>query len=500
MAPVTRYSARDRAPGTPQQRDNSLIHGIAKPAGIRKRLKPDRPDKQKTAPVESSPEDLDSTTPASLPPDMDMDTESVDQLPSALPEPQNPDGQLDQQPDHELTGRISTILQARAMREKEEDDDILEILTLLDKKISSMKQKEQPRALSFGKALHTFVQSFFTQSTAKIQDQGPTVNPAPASPPETYAAAIESKSDNKTTRKSYTTPPKLERPLRLFLRLPTDHPARHASPHAALQKLRSSLDPSVTGTIKEIQHIPTGLAIGPKDAHSGEILLNKKMEIQQLIQGSNAELEQKWAIFVIPGAIKQYIGYDGSIVTVSEQAAKEEFKLQTGIQPLKLHWSRKRHEHDHNTNNTATIIMAVPETSAYRIPPWIHFFGKNLRIIRKIINPKVQQCARCWDYHNPRSCTRRPKCRLCGAKDHTEVNHKESAHQCTNCLGPAPADHKHCPVQPNIKHGIVVRVPKSQIAAIRRIESGQRTQTQKDADTTPENTNPERATNPATTQ
>lgn len=122
----------------------------------------------------------------------------------------------------------------------------------------------------------------------------------PLNNPQTYAAAIESKSDSKTTRKSYTTPPKLGRPLRLFLRLPTDHPARQASPYAVLQKLRDDLGPTATNTIKEIQHVPTGLAIGPRDSHSGQILLDKKEEIQQTIQGSNAESEQKWAIFVIP--------------------------------------------------------------------------------------------------------------------------------------------------------------------------------------------------------
>lgn len=472
MAPVTRLSARDRTLGTPQQWDNSLIYGTAKRAGIRKRLKPDKPDKQ-TTPVESTPDEQVTTLPTSVSPDMDMDMDmdSIDNPPPALPEPRSPDGQLD----HELTRHVSNILQARATSEKQEDEDILEILSLLDEKISSMKQKEQPRAFSFGKALHTFVQSFFTQSTAKVQDQGPTVNQAPASRPQTYAAAIESKSDSKTPRKSYTTPPKLGRPLRLFLRLPTDHPARQASPYAVLQKLRNDLGPTATNTIKEIQHVPTGLAIGPRDSHSGQILLDKKEEIQQTIQGSNAESEQKWAIFVIPGATKQYMGYDGSVVAVSEQAAKEEFKLQTGTSPLKLHWSRK--SHISNTDNTATIVLAVPETAASRIPHWIHFFGKNLRIVRKNINPRIQQCTRCWDFHSPRTCTRRPKCRLCGDKDHTEENHEaptphKNAQQCANCLGPAPADHKNCPVRPSIKQGILVRVPKTQIAAIRRIESG----------------------------
>src|SRR5699024_8381367 len=163
-------------------------------------------------------------------------------------------------------------------------------------------------------------------------------------------------------------------------------------------------------------------------------------------------------------------GYDGSVVTISEQAAKEEFKLQTGTMPLKLHWSRKSQEHSLNTDNTATMVLAVPETSAPRIPPWVHFFGKNLRIRRKIITPKVQPPARSWDYQHPPTCTRRPKCRLCGAKDHTEEGHKESTQQCANCLRPAPADHSHGPVRPIIKQGILVRVPKTQVTAIRRIE------------------------------
>ena len=327
----------------------------------------------------------------------------------------------------------------------------------------------------------------------------------------TYAAiSSTSKLESKSTKKTYTAPTKPERPLRLFLRLPADHPARHASPHAALQKLRSSLDPAITDTIKEIQHIPTGLAIGPKSTQAGQILHSKKEEIQQVIQGSNAELEQKWAIFVIPGTSKQYIGYDGSMVTISEQAAKEEFKLQTGITPLKLHWSRKNHIH--NTENITKTIIATPESAIPNVPHWIHFFGKNLRIRRKNITPKVQQCARCWDYHNPRSCTRRPKCRLCGDKDHTEEDHKENTQQCANCLGPAPADHAQCPVQPSIKQGILVRVPKTQIAAIQCIESNRQRsppfenaevgiqKSQTDTGTSSENTAVEAASSPAPTQ
>ena len=96
------------------------------------------------------------------------------------------------------------------------------------------------------------------------------------------AAAIVSKSDNKTTRKSYTTPPKPERPLRLFLRLPTDHPARQASPYAVLQKLRNNLGPMATDTIKETQHVPQGSPLGLKMSKVQRSFLTKSMIYNRL--------------------------------------------------------------------------------------------------------------------------------------------------------------------------------------------------------------------------
>ncbi|ODM23384.1 hypothetical protein SI65_00973 [Aspergillus cristatus] len=107
MAPVTRLLARDHAPGTPQQQDDSLIHGTARSAKIRKRPKLEKPDKQNTAPglehlqaleavnqretppAESIPDNLDTALPAS--PLSDRDIEMIDQILSVLSEPQSPD-------------------------------------------------------------------------------------------------------------------------------------------------------------------------------------------------------------------------------------------------------------------------------------------------------------------------------------------------------------------------------------------------------------------------
>ncbi|ODM17667.1 hypothetical protein SI65_06455 [Aspergillus cristatus] len=143
------------------------------------------------------------------------------QAPVTSPEPENPNEQLE----FELSKHASIALQARAMREKEEDREILELLTLLDKKVSSMEQRNLTRAASFSNALQSFVHNYFTQPNMVARDQTSTAKPAPARPPKTYAAATTaSKPDSKTMRKPHTRSSKPERPLRLFLRLPTDQP------------------------------------------------------------------------------------------------------------------------------------------------------------------------------------------------------------------------------------------------------------------------------------
>lgn len=216
MAPVTRLLARDHAPGAPQQQDENLILGTAKSAKIRKRPKPEKSDKQHTTPglerlqalevvnqreappAESVPDNLDTAQP-DLPPS-ERDREMVDQTLPVQPEPQSPDEQLN----HGLTNHVSTLLQARASKEKQEDKEILEILSLLDKKVSSMKQEELPRACSFGKALRTFVCNYFTQHSPgkTVQNQHLTPLPAPAGP-HSYATAFKaSNPETKTTKKS----------------------------------------------------------------------------------------------------------------------------------------------------------------------------------------------------------------------------------------------------------------------------------------------------------
>jgi len=106
---------------------------------------------------------------------------------------------------------LAIALYARAIREKEEDKEILELIAQLDRKVSCRKQRSLPSASSFGNALQTFVCNYFAQPSpsTKAYDCIPITNPPPARAPQTYvAAAIVSKPESNTTKKPHTVPPK----------------------------------------------------------------------------------------------------------------------------------------------------------------------------------------------------------------------------------------------------------------------------------------------------
>jgi hypothetical protein len=255
MPPVTRHSNRGHVSGGPRFGDSPREQGIAALVKARRHRKPEKPDKQ----TEEDPGEPNASSAAPAPPNMDMEVETG--APLTTPQPQSPNEQLGL----ELTKHANIALQTRAAKEKEEDKEILDILTLLDKKVSSMKQRSLARASSFGNALQIFVHNYFTQPGTNTRDQGPTTNPGPASPPTTYAAiSSTSRSESKSTKKTYTAPTKPERPLRLFLRLPADHPARHASPHAHYKSFAAVWIQRSLTPLRKYNTFPQGSPLGPK--------------------------------------------------------------------------------------------------------------------------------------------------------------------------------------------------------------------------------------------
>lgn len=110
-----------------------------------------------------------------------------------------------------------------------------------------MRQEKLPRAFPFGNALQTFVRNYFTQPDVNTCDQAP--QPIlPQLDPPTYAfATTVSKQESKTMKKPQSMLSMPERPLRLFLRLLVDHPARQAvtaqcvRSHSHLTVLRNTM-------------------------------------------------------------------------------------------------------------------------------------------------------------------------------------------------------------------------------------------------------------------
>lgn len=96
------------------------------------------------------------------------------------------------------------------------------------------------------------------------------------------------------------------------------------------------MDKTCSAAVKEIQQVPSGLAIWPKDGLGLQLLMERRDTLEGLIKGAEVEVEQKWAIFALPNAPQQYTSYDGSQVPISEQMALDEFKLQSGLAPLTI--------------------------------------------------------------------------------------------------------------------------------------------------------------------
>lgn len=400
----------------------------------------------------------------------DLDT------PPTSPSHEGPQSQLGL----ELQSHVAAAVASRTAEIKTTGDEVLELVSMISQKVSSWEEKSLRGVASLGKDIRALVLNFSKSLATGDPSKEEENQQSPPSEHTSYAVAARTTPNGpKTHPKIPRTPyksPKLEKPPRIFLRLPKDHPARRASPHATMDILRKNLDRTCSTAVNEIQQVPSGLAIQPKDGLGLHLLSERKKALECLIQGARAEVEQKWAIFALPNAPQGYTSYDGAQMPISEQMALEEFKLQTGLSPLKFYRSNKNPQ-------SSTLITAVPEDQAQAVPKWIHLFGKNVQTKLKPFRTRVEQCTRCWDYHNPRTCTRTPRCRICSKRDHTDEIHSSSDEEasdpcCTNCCGPFPADHPNCPTRPFIQQGVSQRLSRSQYIAVRK--AGARQHMQKD--------------------
>ncbi|KAL1978471.1 hypothetical protein VTN31DRAFT_1330 [Thermomyces dupontii] len=142
-----------------------------------------------------------------------------------------------------------------------------------------MGEEGQTEAQALAKRVQAAVQEAFVNKDTRTPDtKTPKQKQAPADKPHTATtptfAQIVAKNTTPTQAKvAPTKTSKTDRPTRVFIRLPPDHPARRASVIDTTDRLRRQLPQPLPALIKGVQHIPTGLAIIPRDSQSTEQLL-----------------------------------------------------------------------------------------------------------------------------------------------------------------------------------------------------------------------------------
>lgn len=62
------------------------------------------------------------------------------------------------------------------------------------------------------------------------------------------------------------------------------------------------MDRTCSKAVKEVQQVPSGLEIWPKDGLGFQFLIERREALEALLQGAKAEVEQKWVIFALPNA------------------------------------------------------------------------------------------------------------------------------------------------------------------------------------------------------
>jgi len=288
-------------------------------------------------------------------------------------------------------------------------------------------------------------------------------------------ASIAANSAKATKSTKATTPKVASPPPRLFARLPPEHKARASNAYATLHKLRAELPDSMGSMIREVRAVPSGIAIIPQTGWGSASLFQAKAQISKVLDGAPVEQEQKWQSYVIPNVARSYVDYTGEVQTIPDQQMEDEIVTQIGLKVEKAHWAKSAANAE-----SGTVVLAVQENSADRVPAWISLFGTRRPIIRKSDKPRVSQCQNCWDYHNQKSCTRKPRCRLCGSREHTEAGHVHNGpkspdcdcpERCTNCRGPHPANDLGCPLRPYCSGGSIQKKTKSEMEAIRKAQS-----------------------------
>ena len=245
---------------------------------------------------------------------------------------------------------------------------------------------------------------------------------------------------------------------RLFVRLPDDHGARNMDAYAIYTSLRSQLGID-NKLLKGVQPTKTGFALCPTSPEALPALEAQKETISAFFNNCLIERSSRWVSYRVtnvPRKIGQISQGLYSLVPIDPGILSSEVAEATGLTPISIS------ETATSAANTSTVssswFINFPENTKPNLPTQFRLFGITTNAQPLSRKTKAIQCNWCWKWHNPRSCARHPRCRLCGSTQHIEEGHTnhcaaQAPHncppRCLHCHGPHPADHEQCLLRPS---------------------------------------------------
>jgi hypothetical protein len=378
-----------------------------------------------------------------------------------------------------LQSALDNTAKAASKRAAEGQKLFSPVAAFLDKHLSSSADLP-PHLLRALNALSTELSSVaqrhfdaYISGAATPSAQRPTRSPSPppTRPPSglsqsTYAAVASSNAPAKSIPLAGTTQTKAPRKSlprepapdnRLFVRLPNSHAARDLQGYAVLTSLRAHLGPDGP-LLREVQTTKTGFALCPASPDALKTLESRKDAIHGLFGDCLVERGSRWVSYRVtnvPRRVGQITGcnkYD--LVPVDSNSVAQAVHEATGLTPAAV--TETTYSVSNPTLPYSCWFVNFPEGTPATLPRQIRLFGTVATATFLPRKTAIVQCNRCWMWHNARSCSRPPRCRLCGSTEHPEGAHSNrcnapSPHlcppRCLHCHGPHPADATDCPLR-----------------------------------------------------
>ncbi|KAI0994787.1 hypothetical protein K3495_g13395 [Podosphaera aphanis] len=278
------------------------------------------------------------------------------------------------------------------------------------------------------------------------------------------------------SQKPNSSPPVDER---LFLRLEQDATERLISPYPLLLQLRKFLGENAA-LLKEVQHVPSGLALRPSSDTASPRLESLFSEgIKGRLRGAlGIEKAQNLVTYLLSSIPRSYTALNDADELINFPITAEnvcsKLKEEKGLTPVAAFETRTSLDSPHSY--TARYIVRFPLDTI--LPQKFQLFGVEVISRRLSKKASIIQYGRCFQWHNERICSRALRCRLCGSTEHVEENHSPCGPhphpcpaRCIHCHGPHAADATECPLRPR-RNGN--RLTKEQVAHIRQSSAAAR--------------------------